>query len=107
MLKQNEKNHELKLKVTWDLKEIKSITQIDENSSNKNSKDVFLFEIIFKSDNEYHNDHRKFIWECDKQQDRSDFLNTLWKLSEEFLKVSDQPKFINYQFESEYIIFIN
>lgn len=67
--------------------------------------DVFAFELLFKTDNEEENyqdeSKYKFVWQCGKVEDRNEFLDTLWKLSEQFLKKNEQPKFVNYSFESK------
>lgn len=110
MLKLNEKTNDFKLKATYYLDEIKSITKIDnkikQNLSNGSTIDcdVFAFELVFRCDssdslNDNTDQKLKFVWQCNKVEDRNDFLDTLWKLSEQFLKVSSRPKFINYKFE--------
>lgn len=110
MLKLNEKTNDFKLKATYYLDEIKTVTKLDnkikQSLSNGNSVDteVFAFELVFRSDssdslNDTVDQKLKFVWQCNKIEDRNDFLDTLWKLSEQFLKVSSRPKFINYKFE--------
>lgn len=109
LLKRNEKTDDYKLKVTYYLDDLKSITKIDEkikqtiSNGNTVETDVFAFELIFRSDTQETdgtNDQKlKFVWQCDKAEERNDFLDTLWKLSEQFLQINDRPKFINYQFE--------
>ena len=99
----NEKSNDLKLKVTYYLSEISSLTKIDEKvkqqSLNGNivETDVYAFQMEFENEN---NELVKLVWQCNKQEDRNDFLDTLWKLSEQFVKVNDRPKFINYEFKS-------
>jgi hypothetical protein len=41
----------------------------------------------------------KFVWQCEEAVKRDDFLDTLWKLSENFLKKSDRPRFVDYEFK--------
>lgn len=118
MLKLNEKTNDFKLKATYYLDEIKSITKIDnkikQNLSNGSTIDcdVFAFELVFRSDssdslNDNVDQKLKFVWQCNKIEDRNDFLDTLWKLSEQFLKVSSRPKFFNYKFERKLFLFFN
>ena len=114
MLKFKEKTNEFLLKIHWNLNEVKSITKSDEHAKQTTStgstvdKLMSTMELTFKSDMEAshevnsneNQENRKLVWLCDNQQERNDFLDTLWKLAEQFLKVKDRPKFINYQFES-------
>ncbi len=102
LLKSNEKTLELKLKVTYYLSEIKSLTKIDDKlkqqslNGNQIETEVYAFQMEFENEN---NELVKFVWQCNRQEDRNDFLDTLWKLSGQFLKASDRPKFINYEFK--------
>lgn len=89
LVKSNEKVNDLKLKLTWNLIELKTVTQSAENCQ---------FEIAF---NNQSTENRRALYQCEKQQDRSEFLTTLWKLSEEFLKTRDRPKFVNFQIEDK------
>ncbi|CAF0810499.1 unnamed protein product [Brachionus calyciflorus] len=110
LLKLNDKTNDFKLKVTYYLDDIKTITKIDntikQTLSNGNSLEtnVYAFELLFRCDsddslNETTDQKLKFVWQCNKVEERNDFLDTLWKLSEQFLKASSRPKFINYKFE--------
>ena len=94
----NEKTNDLKVKLTLNLNEMKQLSQ-PEIVQHNSSSDNLVFEMCLQNES---SEQRKFVWLCEKQQDREDFLNTLWKLSEEFLKASDRPKFVNFQFESKY-----
>ncbi len=117
LVKLNEKTNDFKLKLTWSLSEIKTVTKLDESAKYKNANgqiavnELHVFELGFANDavnssaSTNQNELRKYLWLCDKLQDREDFLSTLWKLSEQFLKSSDRPKFINWQFDSSYIKF--
>jgi hypothetical protein len=118
LVKLNEKTNDFKLKLTWNLSEVKTVTKLDESAKYKNSNGQFavnelhVFELGFASDtvnsnsSSNPNELRRYLWLCDKLQDREDFLSTLWKLSEQFLKSSDRPKFINWQFDSNYFKFL-
>ena len=102
----NDKTSEIKSRLTWRLNEIKQISQapIDSNETNKPSQQIganndnLVFEMLLKNET---SEQKKLVWLCDKQSDREDFLSTLWKLSEEFLKSTDRPKFLNFQFQSK------
>ena len=119
LLKLNEKSNEYKLKVTWNLIELKSIAKVDEKLKQKSStgaesvRSVHAVELSFKVENDTDSlnrsndgnddhDNRKIVWCCDNEQERNDFIDCLWKLSEQFLKTKDRPKFINYQFASKF-----
>jgi len=79
LVKSNDKVNEIKLKLTWHLNELKTVTQ---------SKDNCQFEVQFY-------DNTKSLYQCETLKDRDEFLETLWKLSEEFLKQIERPKFVN------------
>ena len=99
------------MKIHWNLNEVKTITKLDEKSKQVTStgsevnKIMSTIELTFKSDSDTKSEasgeeQRKLIWMCDNQQERNEFLDTLWKLSEQFVKEKERPKFINYTFES-------
>lgn len=75
---------EIKLKLTWGLGELKTITKSIDNCQ---------FEVVSRSDG------LKALYQCETIQDRNNFLDTLWKLSDQYVKSIDRPKFINYQFK--------
>ena len=127
LIKVNDKTQEFKLKLSWHLNEVKSVRKIDDKARQPNAsstttsgaskqtnesssaastsaQDFAVFELSFldvdPSGNASANELRKYLWLCDSQRDRDTFLDTLWKLSEQFLKTTDRPKFINYQIES-------
>jgi hypothetical protein len=113
LLKQNEKTNDYKLKVTYYLNDLKTITKLDDKFKQSTSSgqqivsDVFAFELVFRSDADENGGGKnqddskfKFVWQCANVDDRNEFLDTLWKLSEQFLKKADRPKFLNYTFES-------
>lgn len=118
LLKQNEKTNDFKIKVRYYLNDLKTITKIDEKLKHTTSSgqplvtDVFAFELVFRSDAD--NDggggqdvsKYKFVWQCNNLEERNEFLDTLWKLAEQFLNINERPKFVNYTFESE-ILFDN
>jgi hypothetical protein len=81
LVKSNEKINELKLKLTWRLNELRTVTQ---------SKDNCQFEVVFAAD-----PPGRSLYQCESLSDRDEFLNTMWKLSEEFLKQVDRPRFVN------------
>jgi hypothetical protein len=101
--------------VTYYLNDLKSITKVDDKLKQTTSNgqhvhlDVYAFELLFKNEDATNGDTNggadddkfRFVWQCNKPEERNDFLDTLWKLSEQFLKKSERPKFINYHFESE------
>ncbi len=110
LIKVNEKTQDFKLKLTWNLNEIKTITKLDykQSSSAKmqqqahhshNDDVLHGLELLLKS--ESNDEKKKYIYQCDKQFDRDEFLDSMWKLSEQFLKSSDRPKFVNYSFENK------
>ena len=71
-------------------------------SSSGTSSTVFAFELIFKSDLANPNEsNSRYVWKCESETERNNFVNTLFKLSEEFLKQSDRPKFNNFNFEGK------
>jgi exocyst complex component 1 len=80
------------LKLTWHLNEIKSITCL--NTDNLNG-----FEFIFNNNSSQNEQSNRYVWKCEAEQECTNFLHTLWKLSEEFLKASDRPKFKNCNFD--------
>jgi hypothetical protein len=109
LIKTNDKTNELKLKATWYLKEVRAVTQLDDAGSlSTNSKSalatssekIIAFELKF-GDTGAGDEQKRFVWQCDKQQDRYDFLNTMWKLSEQFLRTSERPKFVNCELENK------
>lgn len=123
LLKLNEKSNEYKLKITWNLIELKSIAKVDEKLKQKSStgaesvRNTHSVELAFKVENDTDSlnksndgnddvDQRKLVWCCDNEQERNGFIDCLWKLSEQFLKTKDRPKFINYHFESKLNHFI-
>jgi hypothetical protein len=89
----NDKTKELKLKVSWDLTEIRSITLNDIQQPGIDFT-VYAFEICLSSE-------VKYIWQCENKITRNDFLNTLWKLSEQYVRENEKPKFYNYKFENK------
>lgn len=119
LLKQNEKTNDYKLKTTYYLNDLRSITKIDDKLRQTTSSgqqivtDVYAFEFLFRSDNDENNSASasaseaassskyRFVWQCNKADERNDFLDTLWKLSEQFVKKNERPKFVNYVFESK------
>ncbi len=102
LLKANEKTNDYRLKVTYNLNEIKSLRQIDQTlkqqllNGNTVETKVYAFEMEFENDN---GELIKFVWQCEKVEHRNEFLDTLWKLSEQFLKKNERPKFVNYEFK--------
>lgn len=113
MLKFKEKTNDFVLKIHWNLNEINSIAKLDDKLKQTSStgstvnNSMPTIELTFKNDlnmsnNEANNDEqRKLVWLCENQQERNDFLDTLWKLSDQYLKIKEKPKFLNYQFESK------
>ena len=112
LLKFKEKSNDFVLKIHWELREIKSIAKLDEKLKQTTSTGSTInttmstMEFTFKSDlnmgdDTDGDDQRKLEWLCENPQERNDFLDTLWKLSEQFLTIKDKPKFVNYQFESK------
>ncbi len=102
------------LKITWNLNEINTIAKLDDKLKQTTSTGstvnttMSTVELTFKNDmgmmdNEANNDgdQRKLVWLCENLNDRNEFLDTLWKLSDQYLKVKERPKFLNYQFESK------
>jgi hypothetical protein len=110
LIKVNEKTQDFKLKLTWNLNEIKTITKLDYKQSqsakqqqvhDSHHDDVLHgLELLLK--NETNSDEKKkYMYQCEKQFDRDEFLDSMWKLSEQFLKSNDRPKFVNYSFENK------
>ena len=103
-----EKTNDIKLKLTWHLNEMKTITCLDENQKTSSGpSSIYAFELIFKSDLNSSENNNRYVWRCDTEQDRNQFLNTLWKLSDEFLKASDRTKFNNFNIQSKNLFFKN
>lgn len=91
--------------MTWLLNEIKSITCLKENfkSSSGSTTLVYALELIFRNDTNNQTDaNSRYVWKCENETDRNKFVNTLFKLAEEYLKASDRPKFNNFNFEGKF-----
>ena len=68
------------------------------NASGNNN--VQAFELIFKNiSNSNNENNNRYVWKCESDQERTSLINTLWKLSEEFLKASDRPKFVKFNLD--------
>ena len=110
MLKFKEKTNDFVLKINWNLSEINSIAKLDDklkqttSTGNTVNNNMPTVELTFKNDlnmSSNDEDQRKLVWLCENQQERNDFLDTIWKLSEQYLKIKEKPKFLNYQFGSK------
>ena len=90
-----------KLKVTYQLSEVKSLRRIDERLKQQLSSgatvetEAFAFEMEFENEAD---ELVKFVWQCETCEARDQFLDELWKLSEQFVKTQERPKFFNYEF---------
>lgn len=114
LLKLNEKTGDYKLKVTYNLSQIKSLRQMDERfkqqlaSGKTVESEAHAFEMEFDADSMSNGGSSansdssfKFIWQCNSAEDRDNLLATLWKLAEQFLKANERPKFINFKLKGK------
>ena len=93
-MKLDEKTNEFKLKATWQLGELRTITSLDHNAAS--SQPSYLVELEASGDQVI-----KYTWKFEGNEERQEFLTTLWKLGDQFLQSSQRPQFRNFQYQSE------
>lgn len=91
--------NEIKTITKLDYKQSSSAKQQQPHHSHNNDDVLHGLELLLK--NETNDEKKKYMYQCEKQFDRDEFLDSMWKLSEQFLKSSDRPKFVNYSFENK------
>ena len=94
-MKMDDKTNEFKLKATWQLGELRTITSLDHNAAS--SQPSFLIELEASSDQ-----MSKFTWKFEGKEERQEFLTTLWKLGDQFLQSYERPEFRNFEDQGEY-----